>query len=76
MTIVPKAWREGILDQTTNIDSGFRASGMCPLYFLSMLRQLEFLYDSGITDSEENPYWMRCWETVRTEMLSLPPEIY
>ena len=70
MTIGSKYWIEGILDKTTNIASGFRAAGLWPLYFPAMQRQLKFFKYSSIADSEENPTWMRCRETVRTEMLS------
>ena len=72
MTIGYKAWREGILDKNTNVDSGFRGAGMWHLYFPSMRRQLKLFKGGGIADSEENPTWMKCRETVRMEVLSLP----
>ena len=75
MTIGSKAWREGILDKTTNIASGFRAAGLWPLSFPTMQRQLKLFKGGSIVDSAENPTWMRCRETVRTEVLSLPPAI-
>ena len=36
MTIGSKAWREGIPDKTTNIASGFRASGLWSWSFPAM----------------------------------------
>ena len=75
MAIGPKAWREGILDKTTSIASGFRAAGLRSLSFPTMQRRLNLLKDGGNDDSEDNPTWMRCQETFRTEVLSLPPEI-
>ena len=75
MTIRSKDWREGILDKTINITSGFRAAGMWPLSFPAIQRQLNLFKGSGIANLEENFTWMRCRETVRTEVLSLPPAI-
>ena len=75
VTIVPKAWKEGILDKTTNIASGFRSAGLRPLYFPAMQGLPKLFKDGSIANSEENPTWMRCQETVRTEVLSLPPAI-
>ena len=43
--------------------------------FFAMQRWMKLFKDGGITNSEENPTWMRCWETVQTEVLSLPPTI-
>ena len=74
-TIGSKYWREGIEFKTKNDDYGFRAAGMWPLFFSAMQRRLKLFKDGGIADSEENPTWMRCRETVRTEVLSIPPEI-
>ena len=76
MTIGSKTWREGILDKTKNIASGFIASVLWTLSFPDMQLRLKLLKDGDIAVSEENPTWMRCRETVRTEVLSLPPEIY
>ena len=76
MTIGSKAWKEGIQYKTANIISGFRAPGLWPLSFPAMQRRLELFKDGGIALSEENPTWMRCRETVQTEVLSLPPTIY
>ena len=64
MTIGSKTWREGILDKTANIASGFRAAGLWPLSFPAMQHRLKLFKDGGIADSEENPNWMRCYETV------------
>ena len=75
MTIGSKSWREVILDKTTNVASGFRAAGLWPLSFPATHRRLKFFKDGGIADSEENPTWIKCRETVRTEVLSPPPEI-
>ena len=75
MTIGWKAWRDGILDKATNIASVFRVAVLWPFYFPAMQRRLKFFKDGGIADSEDNPTWMRCWETIRTEVLSLPLEI-
>ena len=66
MSILSKAWREGILDKTTNIASGFRVSGLRPLYLLAMQCQLKLFKDGGIADSEENPTWVRFQETIQT----------
>ena len=51
MTIGSKAWREGILDKTTNIASGFISAGLWNLYFTAMQRQLVLFKDGGIEDS-------------------------
>ena len=64
MNIGSEYCREGILDKTTNIDSGFRAAGLWPLYFTDMQCSLNLFKYGGITDSEENPTWMRCQETI------------
>ena len=74
MTITSKSWREVILNKTTNIASGLRAAGLWPLYFSSTQRRLKLLKGGGIADSEENPTWMRCWETFQTEVLPLLQE--
>ena len=65
MTIGSKSWRELILDKTTNIYSGFRAAGLWPLSFPVMQRRLKLFNEGIIADSEENPTWVRCWETVQ-----------
>ena len=75
MTIGSKAWREVILDKNTNIASIFRVAGMWNLSFPAIQLRLKSFKDGGITDSDENPIWKRCWETVRTGVLSLPPVI-
>ena len=75
MNIGSKSWREVIESKTTNIASGFRSEGMQPLSFTAIQRQLKLFKEGGISNSEENPTWMRSWDTFRTEVLSLPPEI-
>ena len=75
MTIGSKTWREGILYKTKNIASVFRTACLWPLYFTSMQRRLKLFKYGGIADSEENPTWMRFWDTSLTGVLSLPPEI-
>ena len=75
MTIGSKYWREVILDKTTTIDSGFRAEFLITLSSPAMQRRFLFK-DGGIVDSEENPTWMGCRETVLMEVLLLPPSIY
>ena len=60
MTIGSKDGREGILDKTTNIDSGFREAGMWRLYFNFIQHRLKLFKYNGIADSEENTTWMRC----------------
>ena len=45
------------------------------LFFPAMQICLKLFQDGGITLSEENPTWMRCRETIQTEVLSLPPGI-
>ena len=64
MTIGSKTWSEGILDKNSDIASGFRAAGLWPLSFPAMQHQLKLFKDGGIADSEKNPNWIRCWETV------------
>ena len=44
---------------------------MWPLSIPAMLRRLIFFENGGIVTSEENPTWMRCQDTVQTEVLSL-----
>ena len=73
MTIGSKTWREGILDKTKNIASVFIASVLWNFFFPDMQLLLKLLKDVDIADSEENMAWMRCWDTFRTEVLSLPP---
>ena len=46
---------------------------MWPLSFTGMQLWLELFKDGGITDSEENPTWMRCRGDVQIEVLSLSP---
>ena len=75
MNLGSKAWIEGILNKTKNIDSGFRAAGIFLLSFSTMQRRLKIFKDGGIADSEKNTTWMRCREIVRTEVLSPTPEI-
>ena len=75
MTIGSKYRREEILDKTTNIDSGFRATVLWPLYLPAMYCWLKLYKGGGIADSEDNPTWMRCQETVRMGVISLPPVI-
>ena len=52
MTIGSKSWREGILDKTTNIASGFIAAGLWHFYFSDMQRRLNLFKDGGIADSD------------------------
>ena len=40
-----------------------------------MYCQLKFFKDGGIADSEDNPTFMRCRETVQIEVMLLPPAI-
>ena len=75
MNIESKAWREGVLDKTTNIDSGFRAAGLWNFSFPAIYIWLTLFKKGGIVLSEDNPTWVRCQETVRMEVLSLPPGI-
>ena len=76
MTVGSKAWREGVESKNTSISSVIRVAGLWYFYFPDMQCRLKLFKDGAIADSEENPTWMRCRETVRTEVLSLPPEIY
>ena len=75
MNLGSKAWIEGILNKTKNIDSGFRAAGIFLLYFSTMQRQLKLFKDGGIAVSKEDPIWTKCHKTVQTEVLSPSPEI-
>ena len=75
MTIGSKAWRQVILDKTTNIASGFKAAGLWPLSFPDMQSRLKLFMGGSITDSEENPTWIRCRDTVQLEVQSIPTEI-
>ena len=49
MTIGSKAWIEGMLDKSTNIDSGFIAVVLWPFYFTSKQHRLKLFKDGGIT---------------------------
>ena len=75
MTIGSKSWREGIESKTTNIYSGFRSAGLWTLSFPDVQRRLKLFKYVVISFSEENPNWMMCRETARTEILSPPPAI-
>ena len=48
---------------------------MWTLFLPAVQRRLKLFKDGGIMLSEENPTWMRCRDTFRTEVLSLPPAI-
>ena len=48
---------------------------MWTLFLPAVQRRLKLFKDGGIMLSEENPTWMRCRETVRTDVLSLSPTI-
>ena len=63
MAIGSKSWRSGIESKTTNIASGFRVSGLWPLYLISMKCRLKLFKEGGIALSEENTTCMRCRET-------------
>ena len=73
MTIGSKSWREGIKYKTTNIASGFRASGLWISSFGDMKRHLKLFKDGSIALSEDNPTWIRCRDTDKVDVLSLPP---
>ena len=55
MIIGSKAWREGMIAETTNIASGFKSLCLWPLPFPVMQCRLKFFKDSGISLSEANP---------------------
>ena len=69
ITVGSKYWREVIQSKTTNIASRFRAAGLWPLYFNAMQFCLKLFKEGGIMLSVENLIWMRCSETVQTEVL-------
>ena len=48
---------------------------MWNFYFPFVQCWLELFKDDGITELEEKPTWMRCLDTVQTEVLSLTPAI-
>ena len=72
MTVGSKSWREFIQSKTKNTASVLIATGLWPLVFTVMQFCLKLFKESGIIFSDENPIWMRCSETVQTEVLSLP----
>ena len=69
ITVGSKYWREVIKSKTTNIASRFRAAGLWTLYFTAIQFCLKLLKEGSITLSEEDLIWMRCSETVQTEVL-------
>ena len=69
ITVGLKYWREVIQSKTTNIASRFRAAGLWPFYFTDMQFCLKLLKEGSITLSEEDLIWMRCSETVQTEVM-------
>ena len=73
MTIGSKSCIEGIQFKTINISYVIIVSGMWPFYFPAIQRHLNLFKDGGIILSEKNPTWIRCHETVQTEVLSLTP---
>ena len=64
MDVGSRSWIEGIKYKTTNIASGFIASGLWPLSFPSMPCRLKLFKDGGIALLEDNQNWMACCETV------------
>ena len=76
MTLGKKSWREVILYKNTKTAYGFRVASLWPLFFPSMQRHSMLFKDIDIKDSEKNLTWMRCRETFRMDVMSLPQSIY
>ena len=75
MTIGTKYWFDVTISKTINIYYAFKPAGLQPLCFPVIQSLLNILKDGGTSETAPNSTWMRCCETVRTEMLSLTSEI-
>lgn len=72
--IASSAWRSGAHERPENIVSGFREAGIWPLSLPAMNKRLETFKRNGTKQEEQSPAWLVCRETIRTEILLLPPK--
>ena len=64
-----------MLAKHINIFSGFQSDLLWPFCLPVIQSHLKFIKDSIILEYAPNTNWIRCCDTVQTEVLLFPPEI-
>ena len=75
ISIGSAAWIEGIENKRQNIINGFETCGLFPLSYPSMKKRYLNFKDGGANKNFQSPVWLKCRETIRSEILSLPSRV-
>ena len=76
--ISSEAWKEGVIKKSANIISGFKASGIYPCSYPKMQQRWKLYHNGGMMQgkiAEGIQPWIIHRETIRTEILNLPPVV-
>lgn len=72
--VAASTWIVGAVQQPSNIVAGFQAAGVWPLSLPAMSKRLTSFQRNGTSEDSPSPAWLVCRQTIRTEILALPPE--
>ena len=74
--IASEAWVKGVVNKKENIIAGFDAAGLWPISFPKMQKRWRLYHDGGVDSTKAEPAsWITAQQVVRTDILTLPPQI-
>ena len=73
--ILNKDWKEGIVEEKSNIISGFKVVGLYPQTLTYMQASIPTFQYGGIEEYYQNLEWFQAREVVRMEVIAFPEAI-